>query len=259
MDEAQQSVYDLQDDDGAADNFCEDSGIAHADHHTTQQVCDSSALQAQQRPDALAQGADAECGLMFAHSLDVAPTVYDVMDSPLVAKRSIGTTLRGASDAGREDTPAGTMLIDLCEESPPVAASAHMITPTLARVGQNPFKATPPVQPTATVKKPRNPATGGSENASGSIHHAFSVSAQVHRKTLGAAPFVPIQPPPLDESIAAARRAGTEPVSSENRSGAKRKAGGTFALVQVPRKKLPNVQSSGSIMVASIKSFFSAV
>jgi hypothetical protein len=242
MEEVGQSVYDLQEEDGA-DVLEEDSAAEYADHTTSEESDRSQS----QRLGALGRDSDAEC-LAFADRVDAAPTVYDVMDSPLVARRPVGTSLRA-----HEDTAAGGMLVDLCAESP-IAASSLIVTPTLARVGQNPFKATPPVQPTATVKKSRPQAASSVENSTGSIHHA---SAQVHRKTLGAASFVPIQPPPLDESITAARRASTGPVSNE--SGAKRKAGGTFAPVQVPRKKLPNVQSSGSIMVASIKSFFSAV
>jgi hypothetical protein len=245
MEEVAQSVYDLQEEDGVY-NLDEDSGVEYADHTTSEESDRSQS----QRLGAMVRDSDAEC-VAFADRVETAPTVYDVMDSPLVARRPAGTSLRA-----HEDSATGGMLVDLCAESP-IAASSLIVTPTLARVGQNPFKATPPVQPTATVKKSRPQAASSAEKSTGSIHHAFSASAQVHRKTLGAASFVPIQPPPLDESIAAARRASTGPVSNE--SGAKRKAGGTFAPVQVPRKKLPNVQSSGSIMVASIKSFFSAV
>jgi hypothetical protein len=255
--ETEQSVYDLEDDDAAEDHnelstFPKtQSSSSSGEGHTTQESGRTASQP--QHLHGSAESVGAESG-MFDTSAGAAPTVYDVMDSPLVVRRPVGNTLRADNEVP-DGTAAGSMLVDLSAESP-VAKPSHIVTPTLSRVGQNPFKTAPPVQPTATVKKPRQPVATSSEHASGSIHQAFSVSAQVHRKTLGAASFVPIQPPPLDESIAAARRASTVPVGNE--TGVKRK-NGTFAPVQVPRKKLPNVQSSGTIMVASIKSFFSAV
>lgn len=79
----------------------------------------------------------------------------------------------------------------------------------------------------------------------------------VRRKTLGAAPFVPMHIPRAPSTSAASMNTDLAGVVSGGLSGEKRKH--NVAAVPVPRKKVTKAQTSGTIMVASIKSFFSAV
>lgn len=133
--------------------------------------------------------------------------------------------------------------------------------------------------PTATTKKSRlhteaeSPSlthsleayalsdNGSSPVLSGSTSGSKPAQPAVRRKTLGAAPFVPLHIPRAPSATVhpAATNVSTSATGafSSGTTGEKRK--NSFAAVPVPRKKVTKTQATGTIMVASIKSFFSAV
>ena len=204
------------------------------------------------------------------------PTVYDILDSPPAA-HGRNTTIQGRllGDELSSDSlvPVKMSFSDYLQSHQYNCETEVVSSPSKLQILLSPpsSSSAPSVEPTVTAKKPRECERNGSEDADVAFAHhlqSYALSEGDHRspqanntnpgpiirrKTLGAAPFVPIPRP----SVSAATN-GCSGGASAN-AGDKRK--NSFAAVPIPRKKTTKGQSSatGSIMVASIKSFFNAV
>lgn len=106
---------------------------------------------------------------------------------------------------------------------------------------------------------PAVPSSGSKSSifSHSSVHPNGAQQPAVRRKILGPGRVVPVPIPRAPSATVHPSGAVLTGAFSESTSGEKRKH--SYAAVPVPRKKIIKTQTTGSIMVPSIKSFFNAV
>jgi hypothetical protein len=184
---------------------------------------------------------------------NVSPTVYDLVDSPPVA---VSKKLFQSFALG---VPADTavfeseMCVNFAGESPLQRNGGPVSTPPVLAADRNPFRVVGSEQNAALVTPDQesiNHSTGG------------AASGNVRRMTLGSAPFVPIPCPALDATVAKhathpPSRVTPAPPSAPALTGLHKRKVAT-ERVALSRKKVNGKVQSGSLLVGSIKSYFSS-
>jgi hypothetical protein len=178
---------------------------------------------------------------------NVAPTVYDLVDSPPVVAPKKLSAQAGSAVFDSE------MCVDLAGDSPLLRNGGPVSTPPVLAADRNPFRVGGTEQNAALVTPDQdsiNNSTGG------------AASGNVRRMTLGSAPFVPIPRPALDAAFAKhathpPSRVTPAPPSAPTLTGLHKRKVAT-ERVALPRKKVNGRVQSGSLLVGSIKSYFSS-
>jgi hypothetical protein len=184
---------------------------------------------------------------------NVAPTVYDLVDSPpVVAPKRLLQSFALSAQAGSAVFES-EMCVDLAGDSPLQRNYGPVSTPPVLAADRNPFRVVGTEQSAALVTPDQdcsiNNTTGG------------AASGNVRRMTLGSAPFVPIPRPALDAVFAkhATHHSSrvTPAPSAPTLTGLHKRKVATESTA-LPRKKVNGKIQSGSLLVGSIKSYFSS-